>query len=79
MDLLGSFVALVAVLVCVAIWLLPIIPTGSSDRTSGKEKVVWPRSNFDFLVRAGVRSVVGAIEMTRLVGDFSLTRYPRIR
>ncbi len=41
MDLLGSFVALVAVLVCVAIWLLPIILIGGSDRTSGKEKVAW--------------------------------------
>ena len=41
MDLLGSFVALVAVLVCVAIWLLPIILIGSSDRTRGKEKVAW--------------------------------------
>ncbi len=39
MDLLGSFVALVAVFVCVAIWLLPIIPTGSSDQWQRKSGV----------------------------------------
>ncbi|MCZ6641041.1 MAG: hypothetical protein O7G86_13960 [Gammaproteobacteria bacterium] len=41
MDLIGSFAALVAVLVCIAIWFLPIILIGSSDRTRGKEKVAW--------------------------------------
>ncbi len=41
MDLIGSFATLVAVLVCIAIWFLPIILIGSSDRTSGKEKVAW--------------------------------------
>ena len=41
MDLIGSFAALVAVLVCIAIWFLPIFLIASSDRTHGKEKVAW--------------------------------------
>lgn len=41
MDLIGSLFALVAVLVCIAVWLLPIFLIAGSDRTHGKEKVAW--------------------------------------
>ena len=41
MDLIASFAALVAVLVCIAIWFSPILLIGRSDRTYGKEKVAW--------------------------------------
>ena len=41
MDLIGSLFALVAMLACLAIWLLPIFLIAASDRTHGKEKVAW--------------------------------------
>ncbi len=41
MDLIGSLFALMVVLVCIGIWLLPILLIGGSDRTNGKEKVAW--------------------------------------
>ena len=41
MDLLGSLFALIGVLFCIVIWLLPIIFIASSDRTYGKEKFAW--------------------------------------
>ena len=41
MDLLGSLLSLIAVLICIAVWMLPIVFIGLSDRTEGKEKVAW--------------------------------------
>ena len=41
MDLIGSLFALVAMIFCVLIWLLPIFFIASSDRTGGKEKLAW--------------------------------------
>lgn len=41
MDLIGSLFALMGVLLCMAIWLLPIVLIAISSRTSGKEKFAW--------------------------------------
>ena len=41
MDLIGSLFALVAVIFCILIWMLPILFIAGSDRTYGKEKVAW--------------------------------------
>jgi hypothetical protein len=41
MDLLGSLLSLIAVLICIAIWMLPIVFIALSDRTEGKEKAAW--------------------------------------
>ncbi len=41
MDLIGSFFALVGVLLAVLIWMLPILLIAASSRTEGKEKVAW--------------------------------------
>jgi hypothetical protein len=41
MELIGSMFALLIGLLCLLIWLLPIILIAGSDRTEGKEKVAW--------------------------------------
>ena len=41
MDLLSGLLTFVLVLVCFAIWLLPILFIGFSDRTRGGEKAAW--------------------------------------
>ncbi len=41
MDFIGSLFALLVMIVCVFIWLLPILFIASSDRTDGKEKFAW--------------------------------------
>jgi hypothetical protein len=41
MDLIGSFFALLFMLVCFAVWLLPILFIAGSDRADGKEKLAW--------------------------------------
>lgn len=41
MDLLSVISSAIFVLICGAIWLLPILLIGVSDRTSGKEKLAW--------------------------------------
>jgi hypothetical protein len=41
MDLLGSLFALIGILFCIVIWLLPIVLIALSDKTDGKEKVAW--------------------------------------
>ena len=41
MDLLGGLFALIGALICMMVWLLPILLIASSDRTSGKEKAAW--------------------------------------
>jgi hypothetical protein len=41
MELLGSLFALMGILICAVIWLLPIVLIAASDRTSGKEKAAW--------------------------------------
>ena len=41
MDFIGSIFALLALIVCVFIWLLPILFIAGSDRTDGKEKFAW--------------------------------------
>jgi hypothetical protein len=41
MDLLGSLLTGLFVLICFAIWLLPIILIAGSDRTGGGEKAAW--------------------------------------
>jgi hypothetical protein len=41
MDFIGSAFALLAMLVCFVVWLLPIVLIAGSDRTYGKEKFAW--------------------------------------
>jgi len=41
MDFLGSLLALLGVLICIAVWMLPIVFIAMSDRTTGKEKAAW--------------------------------------
>ena len=41
MDLLEFLFMAVVALICFAIWLVPIVLIGVSDRTSGKEKLAW--------------------------------------
>lgn len=41
MDLIGSLFALLGLLFCAAIWMLPIVLIGLSSRTEGKEKLAW--------------------------------------
>ncbi len=41
MDFIGSLFALLVMIVCVFIWLLPILFIAGSDRTYGKEKFAW--------------------------------------
>ncbi len=41
MDFFGAIFGLLAFLICAAVWLLPIILIGVSDRTSGREKFAW--------------------------------------
>ena len=41
MDLIGSLFALVVMIFCALIWLLPILLIAGSDRTEGKEKFAW--------------------------------------
>jgi hypothetical protein len=41
MDVIGTLFAGVAIIVCAAIWLLPIVLIALSDRTSGGEKAAW--------------------------------------
>ncbi len=41
MDLFGSLFALIAVLCCIVVWLLPILFIAGSDRTYGAEKFAW--------------------------------------
>ena len=41
MEFLGAIFTLIAMLICFAIWLLPILFIAGSDRTSGKEKFAW--------------------------------------
>lgn len=41
MDFIGSLFALLVMIVCVFIWLLPILFIAGSDRTDGKEKFAW--------------------------------------
>ena len=38
MDFIGSLFALLVMIVCVFIWLLPILFIAGSDRTNGREK-----------------------------------------
>ncbi len=33
--------ALVGALICLVVWLIPLVLIGVSDRTSGKEKLAW--------------------------------------
>jgi Na+/melibiose symporter-like transporter len=41
MDLIGSMFAMLGVLLCVVIWMLPIVLIAMSSRTEGKEKLAW--------------------------------------
>ncbi len=41
MDFFGAIFAFFGILVCLAIWLLPIIFIAGSDRTQGGEKLAW--------------------------------------
>ncbi len=41
MDAFGAIFAFFGVLICIAIWLLPIVFIVASDRTSGGEKLAW--------------------------------------
>lgn len=41
MDLIGSLFALLGVLLCIVVWILPIVLIAVSDRTVGKEKLAW--------------------------------------
>ena len=41
MDLIGSLFALIVMIFCALIWLLPILLIAGSDRTEGKEKFAW--------------------------------------
>ena len=41
MDVLGWLFGLVGLLVCLLIWLVPILLIASSERTFGGEKVAW--------------------------------------
>ncbi|MBV1907572.1 MAG: hypothetical protein KUG75_15985 [Pseudomonadales bacterium] len=41
MELIGSLIALIAILIGAVIWLLPIIFIMASSRTGGKEKFAW--------------------------------------
>jgi membrane protein YdbS with pleckstrin-like domain len=36
-----SLFALVGALICLVVWLIPLVLIGVSDRTSGKEKLAW--------------------------------------
>jgi Na+/melibiose symporter-like transporter len=41
MDLFGWVFATLGIIVCAALWLLPIVLIAASDRTEGKEKLAW--------------------------------------
>ena len=41
MELVGSIVAVLGVLFCVVIWVLPIVLIAVSSRTRGAEKLAW--------------------------------------
>ena len=41
MDLIGSLFALIVMIFCALIWLLPILLIAGSDKTEGKEKFAW--------------------------------------
>lgn len=41
MELIGSMFVLAGALLCLLIWLLPIILIAGSDRTDGREKLAW--------------------------------------
>lgn len=41
MDFIGALFTLVALAICAAIWLLPILLIAASDRTTGAEKLAW--------------------------------------
>lgn len=41
MEIIGFFVAVIAFIICAAIWLIPIILIAGSTKTTGGEKAAW--------------------------------------
>ena len=41
MEFIGALFTMLAMFICLVIWMLPIIFIAASDRTSGKEKLAW--------------------------------------
>ena len=41
MELIEGLFTLIFVVICFAIWLVPIVLIAASDRTEGKEKLAW--------------------------------------
>ncbi len=41
MELIGALFTVVGIILCFAIWLLPILLIAASDRTHGGEKLAW--------------------------------------
>lgn len=41
MELFGAMFAMLGIMLCALLWLLPIVLIAISDRTTGKEKFAW--------------------------------------